>query len=101
MITEFSIMPVGKGESLSGDVAKAVKIVRESGLNYQLGPMGTSIEGEWDEVMAVIKRCRDKLLETSNRVYLVIKIDDRKGTRNQIVQKVKSVEEKLERLKAT
>jgi len=95
MITEFSIMPVGKEGSLSRDVAEAIKIINESGLRYQLGPMGTSIEGEWDEVMAVIKGCRDKLLETSNRVYLIIKIDDRKGATDQIMQKVKSVEEKL------
>ena len=97
MIAEFSIMPVGKEESLSQEVAEAIKIIKGSGLNYQLGPMGTSIEGEWEEVMAVIKKCRDKLLEDSKRVYLVIKIDDRKGARNQIVQKVKSVEEKLEK----
>ena len=95
MIAEFSIMPVGKGESLSQDIAEAIKIIKETGVSYQLGPMGTSIEGEWDEVMGIIKKCRDKLLETSNRVYLVIKIDDRKGVTDQIIQKIKSVESKL------
>jgi uncharacterized protein (TIGR00106 family) len=95
MIVEFSIMPVGKGESLSQDVAEAVKIIKESGLKYQLAPMGTCIEGEWDEVIGVIKKSRDKLLETSNRVYLVIKIDYRKGVKDQIHYKVKSIEEKL------
>ncbi len=95
MIAEFSIMPVGKGESLSQDVAEAIKIIRKSGLKYQLGPMGTCLEGEWDRVLAVIKECQDKLLETSNRVYLVITIDERKGASDQIIQKVKSVENKL------
>jgi uncharacterized protein (TIGR00106 family) len=95
MIAEFSIMPVGKGESLSKDVAEAIKIVKESGLPYQLGPMGTCIEGEWDQIMDVINKCRKKLREKNRRVYLIIKIDDKEGAVNQITYKVRSVEEKL------
>ncbi len=95
MIAEFSIMPVGKGESLSKDVAEALKLVEESGLPYVFGPMGTSVEGQWDEVMNLIKKCRNKLLESSNRIYLTIKIDERTGATNQLTGKVKSVKEKL------
>jgi uncharacterized protein (TIGR00106 family) len=95
MIVEFSIMPVGKGESLSQDVAEAIKIIKEGGLPYQLGPMGTCIEGEWEQVMEVINKCRKKLHEKYRRVYIVIKIDDKEGAVNQITYKVRSVEEKL------
>jgi uncharacterized protein (TIGR00106 family) len=95
MVAEFSIMPVGKSESLSADVTAAIKLVVESGLPAKVGPMSTSIEGEWEEVMGLVKRCRDKMLETCNRVYLVIKIDDRKGSAGRINGKIASVEEKL------
>jgi uncharacterized protein (TIGR00106 family) len=57
--------------------------------------MGTTVEGEWDEVMGLIKNCRDKMLEGFSRVYLVIKIDERKGRGERITGKIKSVEEKL------
>ena len=95
MIAEFSIIPVGKGESLSADVAQVLEIVRESGLAYDLGPMGTSVEGEWDVVMALVKKCRDKLLETNNRIHITVKIDDRKGTAGRLKGKVESVESRL------
>jgi len=95
MIAEFSIMPVGKGESLSVDVAEAIKIVSESGLPSKTGAMSSSVEGDWDEVMGLIKKCRDKLLEKANRVYLIIKIDERKGAVGRLTGKLTSIEEKL------
>ncbi len=95
MVADFSIMPVGAGESLSGDVAEAVRLVTESGLPYRVGPMSTSVEGPWDEVMALIKRCRDRMLERHNRVYLTIRIDDRKGATGRLAAKVEAVEQKL------
>jgi len=97
MIVELSIMPVGKGESLSGDVAEAVKLIAEEGLPYHFGPMSTSIEGDWDRVMRLVKRCRDRMLERSSRVYMVMKIDDRKGADGRLKGKMESVEEKLGR----
>jgi len=97
MVVDFSIMPVGKGESLSGHVAEAIKLVVESGLPVNVGPMATTVEGEWDEVMDLIKNCRNKLLETVDRVYLVIKVDDRKGHKGCITGKIESIEEKLGR----
>ena len=57
VIIDFSIFPVDKGESLSPYVARAVKIIKESGIPYHFGPMGTSIEGEWEEVVGVVDRC--------------------------------------------
>ena len=95
MVVEFSIMPVGKGESLSGDVAEAIRLVAESGLAYRVGPMSTAVEGDWEEAMGLIKRCRDKMLQKAHRVYMVIKIDDRKDATGRLTGKIKSVEEKL------
>ncbi len=95
MIVEFSIIPIGKGESLSACVAEAFKIIGASGIACEHHAMGTNLEGDWDEVMAVIKACRDKLLESSHRVSLSIKIDDRKGATNRISGKVRSAIEKM------
>ena len=97
MIVNVSMVPIGKGESLSGDVAKVIEIVEAGGLPYKLHPMGTIIEGEWDEVMSLIKRCQMKLRETSRRVYTTIVIDDREGAQNSITAKIASVEKALGR----
>jgi len=95
MIAEFSIIPIGKGESLSLYVAEAFKIIKTSGVACEHHAMGTNLEGDWDEVMAVIKACRDKLLESAGRVSLSIKIDDRKGATDRISKKVQSAQEKM------
>jgi len=97
MLADFSIMPVGKDESLSTYVTEAIKLVVDSGLPCHVGPMATSVEGDWDQVMDLVKRCRDKMLQTCSRVYMTIKIDDRKGVTNRLTGKIKSVEEKLGR----
>ncbi|MHC4498904.1 MAG: MTH1187 family thiamine-binding protein [Planctomycetota bacterium] len=97
MLVDFSIMPVGKGESLSKHVAEAVKLIIDSGLPYKVGPMATSIEGNWDEVMDLIKKAKDKMLETCNRVIITIKIDERKDTRDRLTGKLESVERQLGR----
>jgi len=90
--------PLGKGESVSKYVAKVVDIVDKSGLPYILTPMGTIIEGEdWDEVMNVLKKGFEALKEDCNRVSITMKIDYRKGKKGRLVQKVKSVQEKLGR----
>lgn len=96
MIAEFSIYPIGKGESLSPFVAQAFQIIHASGIAHERHAMGTNLEGDWDEVMAVIKACRDKMLESSNRLSLSIRIDDRIGTSNGISTKVRSAEAKLQ-----
>ena len=95
MIAEFSIIPIGKEESLSPYVAEAFAIIKASGVACEHHAMGTNIEGNWDEVMAVIKACRDKLRESSNRVSLSIKIDDRKDATDSISKKVRSAKEKM------
>lgn len=97
MIAQFNMIPLGVGVSVSEYVAKIIKIVDESGLPYKLHAMGTIIEGDWDEVMSLIKKCRDTLMNEVERIVIDIKIDDRKGAKGRIEAKVKSVEEKLGR----
>ena len=95
VLIDFSIFPVDKGASVSSYVARAVGIIEQSGLNYSLGAMGTSIEGEWPEVMAVINRCFEALQTDCDRIYCTIKADYRKGARHRLQGKVRSVEAKL------
>ena len=95
MLINFSMAPIGKGESLSAEVAKVIKLVEASGLPYKMHPMGTVIEGEWDELMGLLKKCHMKLRETSSRVLTTVIIDDREGAKGRIDGKVASVEGKL------
>jgi len=94
-IVELSIFPLGKGASLSPYVAKMVKIIQDSGLDYELGPMGSCIEGEWDEVMKVVDKCFKTMEADSDRIYVNLKIDYRKGRKGGLKQKVESIREKL------
>ena len=95
VLIDFSIFPVGKGESVSSYVAQAVEIIRASGLVHKLGPMGTTIEGDWNEVLEVVTRCFKALKKDCDRVYLTIKADYRKGPPGRIENKVKTVESRL------
>lgn len=95
VLVDLSIFPLDKGDSLSAHVAKALKIIRDSGLPYEMGPMGTSVEGEWDEVMGVVNNCFQALRKDCDRVYVALKIDYRKGPSGRIESKVRSVQEKL------
>lgn len=91
ILVDFSIFPVDKGSSVSAYVSRVVRVIRESGLAYQVGPMGTCIEGPWAEVMAVIDQCFKILEADSDRIYLTIKGDFRRGTAGRIISKVKAV----------
>ncbi len=92
LIAEFSIFPVGKGESLSPYVARITKIVRKSGIRNQLTSMGTVIEGEWDDVFGVIRSCTRALERDCRRIALNIKVDIRKGRKSRLDYKVDKVE---------
>jgi len=80
---------------LSEYVSKILDLVDESGLEYRLTPMGTIVEGDWDEVMGLIKECHHTMREHSDRIETKIIIDDRKGAENRISGKIESVENKL------
>lgn len=96
VIVDMSIFPLGKGEELGDYVARAVKIIRQSGLPHVFGPMGTAIEGEWSQVMDVVDKCMQELKADCERIYLGLKIDYRKGRQDGLKQKVRSVEAKLQ-----
>jgi uncharacterized protein (TIGR00106 family) len=95
MIAAFSVTPMGVGESVGELVADAVQIVRESGLANETNAMFTNLEGDWDDVMGVIKRCVDSVAERAPRVSVVIKIDHRPGVEDAMQHKVDAVERRL------
>jgi len=95
VLLEFSMSPLGKGESVGRYVAHSLKIVDASGISYRLNPMGTVIEGSWDEVMGVVKRCYSAMAKDCGRISCSIKIDARKGKPGRLDAKVKSVEKRL------
>ncbi len=97
MIVAFSISPGTADESggVGEAVAEAIRVVRESGLPCETNAMLTNIEGEWDEVMGVLKRAVDVVAAQSPRVGLVLKADIRPGHTGQLTAKVERVEEHL------
>ena len=97
MLAEFSITPIGKGTSVSKYVARCLKIVDASGLDYRMNAMGTVVEGSFDEVLSLIAKCHRAVARDSERVSTIIKIDDRKGRGRQIEEKVRRVERVLGR----
>lgn len=96
MLVAFSVAPAGgESDSVSAAVAEAVRVVRESGLPCETNSMFTNVEGEWDEVMAVVKRAVDVVAASAPRVALVLKADIRPGHTDQLHAKVARVEEHL------
>ncbi|MFQ5734924.1 MAG: MTH1187 family thiamine-binding protein [Planctomycetaceae bacterium] len=97
VLLEFSMSPLGKGESVSRYVTRSLEIIADSGLDYRLHAMGTVIEGEWDEVFAVVKKCYEAMSADCDRITCSIKVDARKGASGRLSAKVKSVERTLGR----
>jgi uncharacterized protein (TIGR00106 family) len=95
MIVAFSVTPMGVGESVGEHVADAVRVVRESGLPNRTDAMFTSIEGEWDEVMDVVRRAVEAVAARAPRVSLVLKADIREGVSDGLTSKVETVERYL------
>ena len=96
MLIAFSVSPLGgESDSVGRAVAEAVRVVRESGLPNETSAMYTSVEGEWDEVMAVVKRAVEVVAEQAPRVSLVLKADIRPGHTGQLKSKVDRIEEYL------
>ncbi|WP_150460304.1 thiamine-binding protein [Nesterenkonia ebinurensis] len=99
MLVAFSVAPTTSNEDDDGSVteavAQAVKVVKDSGLPYELNSMFTIVEGEWDEVFSVIRRATDVVADTAPRTSLVIKADIRPGYTGQLTEKVRRVEEEL------
>lgn len=96
-ILELTLVPIGTGStSVSGYVAQASKILKDSGIKHQLNPMGTVLEGEPDELFDLVRKMQEEVFNTGAiRVYSVIKMDDRRDKEGHMEQKIKSVEDKL------
>lgn len=97
MLLELSIVPLGRDSHLSDEIAEVIKLVDASGLPYQLTPSGTCIEGEWDDVMALVRGCHARARELSAHVITTLQIEDEAGARDKLARNVRSVEEKLGR----
>ena len=96
MLVAFSVTPIGTGEAVGEAVAEAVRVVRDSGLPNRTDAMFTTIEGEWDEVMAVVKGAVDVVAAQAPRVSLVLKADVRPGVTGALTAKVETVERYLQ-----
>lgn len=97
ILLEFSMSPLSKGEGVSEYVSRSLEIVEQSGLEYRLHAMGTILEGEWDDVFGVVKKCFERMSQDCDRISLSIKADFRRGRTGRLESKVRSVEEKLGR----
>jgi len=96
-LASFSIAPLDKGESVSKYVARLIDLIDNSGLDYQLTPMATIVEGDFDQVMSLIASCHKKMRSMSSRVITNVRIDDREGASGRLSGKVASVERELGR----
>jgi uncharacterized protein (TIGR00106 family) len=95
LIVAFSVTPLGIGENVGEAVAEAVRVVRESGLPNRTDAMFTSIEGDWDEIMSVVKQAVSAVAATAPRVSLVLKADIRPGVTDGLTSKVAAIEHYL------
>jgi uncharacterized protein (TIGR00106 family) len=97
VLLEFSMSPLEKGPSVGEYVARSLKIIDDSGLDYRLHAMGTIVEGEIDDVLGVLKKCLEAMASDCERITCTAKLDFRKGHSGRLQAKVASVEQKLGR----
>ena len=97
MLAELSIVPLGRGEHLSTAIAEVLDVVDRSGIRYKFTPCGTCLEGDWDEVMAVVRQCHARARQGSRHVLTTVRIEDEEGENDKLIRNVASVEEKLGR----
>jgi uncharacterized protein (TIGR00106 family) len=101
MLVAFSVAPTGEGDSVSQAVAEAVRVVRASGLPNRTDAMFTTIEGEWDECMDVVRQAVEAVGRHGARVSLVLKADIRPGRSGELEGKVQRLEAAIERAGST
>ena len=97
VLLEFSMAPLGQGESVSAHVARILDLIDRSGVPYQLTPMGTILEGEWSEVMSVVTACFETLAKDCPRIGVHLKVDYRAGPAGRLKSKTAKVEQQLGR----
>lgn len=97
LLLEVSMFPLGKSERVSPYVSRIIDVIDKSGLDYRLNSMGTVIEGEFEEVMSVVKKCFEVMKNDSRRIEFTLKGDWRSGVEPRLTRKVESVEKTLGR----
>jgi uncharacterized protein (TIGR00106 family) len=97
LLAEFSLTPLDKGASVSAWVSLSLDVIDRSGVAYRLGPMGTCVEGEWDDVMGLLKACFERMAEDCERISISFKGDWRKGASGRLTAKIEKVEATLGR----
>lgn len=95
VLLEFSMSPLGKGESVGRYVARSLAIIDRSGVPYRLNAMGTVLEGSWDDVMRVVKKCYTAMAKDCGRISCSIKVDARRGKEGRLESKIASVERRV------
>lgn len=97
VLLEFSMSPLDKGESVGDYVSRSIDLIDQTGVTYQTNAMGTILEGEWNEVIAVMTQCFERMQKDCNRITATMKIDYRKGTSGRIKGKIQAIEQRLGR----
>ena len=92
MLAELSITLLGRGTDLSGDLGRILKIIDESGIRYKLTPSGTCLEGGWDEVMDLVKRCHREARSFCTYVLTTVRIEDESGATDKLNENISLVE---------
>jgi uncharacterized protein (TIGR00106 family) len=97
VLLEFSMSPMDKGESVGKYVSRSLDIIDKSGVPYRLNPMGTVLEGEWEDVFGVVKKCYERMRKDCRRISVGIRVDYRKGATGRLESKIASVQKRLKR----
>jgi uncharacterized protein (TIGR00106 family) len=100
-LLDFSITPIGSGESVSQYVTRCVDIIDRSGLEYRLHAMGTTVEGELDQLLGLLRQCIEAVAVDCNRVSVSAKLDHRRGHTGSLCEKIESVQRRLGRTPKT
>ena len=97
MLLELSVIPLGRGRSIGADIVDVVRIIDASGLDYRLTAAGTIIEGNWDQLMDVARKCHVEMRKKTERVITFMKVDDYAERTGRLTGAIVSVEGKLGR----
>jgi uncharacterized protein (TIGR00106 family) len=95
MLLELSVIPLGRGRSISADLADLVKIIDASGLDYRLTAAGTILEGNWEQVVDVARKCHATMRQKTDRVVTFMKVDDYAERTGRLTAAVASIEQKI------
>ncbi len=97
MLMELTVIPLARGQSLSGDLAELIRLIDESNLPYKVTEFGTLIEGSWDELMNIAKRCHSAIRQKTDRVLILIRLDDYGDRKDLLATTIAHVEQRLGR----